>query len=147
MGYYVDILDTDIYLPKTSFQAACEHLKNSGFLTDTDNMSGGRFSDEGYVDRWYSWVNMDELAKYVEKGDLLSVFCCFSFGPETDKEGNLIGLWYSDKTGDEEHLLRSLEQFFQNENYIEWKGDDGEMWRDVFRNGKLQKSYPTIVWS
>jgi hypothetical protein len=147
MGYYVQLTECQVMIPQSNFEAACTHLKNIGFLTDTDYMTGGSYSDGAKKDYWYSWVNMDELAKCIEDNDLVGVFQCFSFETEIDKNGNLIDLYYSSKTGNEEHLLHCLAEFFQNGDYLQWRGEDDEMWRDVFVNGKLQKYFPTIVWS
>lgn len=30
--------------------------------------------------------------------------------------------------------------------YIEWIGEDDEVWRDYFRNGKVESEYPEIIW-
>ena len=30
--------------------------------------------------------------------------------------------------------------------YIEWVGEDNQVWRNYFRNGKAESEYPEIIW-
>jgi hypothetical protein len=147
MGYYVHLAECRVMIPQSNFEPACTHLKNIGFLTDTDYMTGGRYSEGEKRDYWYSWVNMEELAKCIENNDLVGVFQCFSFETEIDRNGNLIDLYYSSKSGNEEHLLHCLAEFFRNGDYLQWRGEDEDSWRNSFNNGKMEILVPEIIWT
>lgn len=146
MGYYVELVDCQVFIPKTSFESACTHLKNIGFLTDTDYMNGGGW-DGTNREHWYSWVNMDELGVAIETNNLPEVFRCFGFVVILDDNGNIDNLAFNDKTGDEEHLLHSLASFFREGDYLQWRGEEGDIWKEMFENGKIVQYNASITWN
>lgn len=144
MGYYIHITDCNIRIPKNQFANACMHLEQIGFLTDTEHMTGGCMSGESRK-HWYAWVDMGELEHRIESGDLVGVLDLFGFETGLDKE-SLENLFFNSKSGNEEHLLRCLAPFFRDGDYIEWQGEEGERWRYVFENGKMDILHPTVIW-
>lgn len=147
MGYYVRTEESNILIPKSSFESACQHLMSIGFLTNTEKMTGRRVENQKVISQWYAWVEMNHLQSCIEKGDLPGVFICFGFSLELDENGDLVSLDYDDKSGDEEHLLQSLCSYFQEGNYIEWRGEEGEHWRTTFSSGKMIFQNPETVWT
>lgn len=147
MGYYVTIRDCNIRICASYFKDACQHLLDTGFLTDYKNMSGCRWENGKVVDSYYSWVNMQELKECLEKGDLPGVFMCFGFGLELASNGDIEYLQYDQKTGNQDHLLGQLAEFFDIDNYIEWEGEDKEIWRNCFSDCKMYYQNPVTVWS
>lgn len=147
MGYRVKVTECKINLRKKYFRDACDHLLNIGFLEDKEKMSGRRFDGTKDVDNWYAWVNMKELKECLLNGSLPEVFGCFGFDYAVDSSGNLVELYYDMKTGDEQHLLNCLREFFDEGDFIEWRGEEGETWRNHFANTYMYIQNPITVWS
>jgi hypothetical protein len=145
MGYYVRIDECSVSIPKSEFAKACKHLEDGGFLSNTERMSGGTFG-KGEGERWYSWVQMDNLREFVSNGDLPAVFNEFGFMCFYDEDGGISDLFYDRKTGDEEVLLNELAPFFREGNYIQWQGEDREVWRHEFRGGGIKHMVRDIAW-
>lgn len=150
MGYFVELVDCNVFIPKTSFESACTHLKNVEFLTDFDHMNGGGWD---YIDNqkkrehWYSWVNMQELRTAIETNDLPKVFESFRFVVILNNNGDIYNLGFHGKIGDEEHLLHSLKSFFREGDYLQWRGEEGELWKVVFENGCINFYDANIIWT
>lgn len=140
MGYFVNITDSCVSIPKDRFSEACKHLADSGFL------DGGRYHGVDGGNKWYAWVDMPELRVRVEQGDLPGVFDSFDFVCYYDEKGDICELSYDQKCGDEVLLLDTLAPFFADGNFIDWKGEDGDIWRYEFRGGKMNQMVAEIVW-
>jgi hypothetical protein len=141
MGYFVNIEESRVSIPKSRFVEACNHLNDTGFLYDTELMHGG----SGH-ERWYAWVDMDKLWERLTAMDLPGVFDAFGFRCFYNEDGDICELAFDQKCGDELVLLNALAGFFSDGDFIEWKGEDGEVWRHEFREGRLKHMYAEIVW-
>lgn len=133
MGYYATIRDCNICIPAASFTTACQHLLATGFLVERDHMTGSAFDGKKIVDRWYSWVDMGQLEACLRNNDLVGVFECFAFTVEVNEGGDIVGLGFDSKVGNEQHLLSRLASFFGAKDYIAWRGEDAEFWVTCFR--------------
>jgi len=133
VGYYVTICACKIRVPAASFSSACQHLLSTGFLTEWAHMTSSQFNGKEVVSRSYAWVEMEELADCLKRGDLVGVFKCFNFTVEVDDGGDIVCLHYDSKMGNERHLLSRLASFFGADNYIAWRGEDAEFWVTCFR--------------
>lgn len=146
MCQHIELVDCNVFIPKTSFESACTHLKNIGFLNDTHHMSGCRYIRDDY-EYWYLGMDMKDLANAIETNDLPKVFECFGFVVILNANGDIYDLAYNNDVGDEEHLCRTLASFFREGDYMQWRMEDGDMWRDVFSDNKIDIYTPTTVWS
>lgn len=147
MGYHVEIVDSKIYLRSFYFKDACESLKKTGFLEQSDKMTGSRYENSKCVERFYAGVNMTDLTNCIEAGDLPGVFRCFRFDVKLDSSGDIVDIGYCGKSGDQEHFLACICQEFNEGDYIQWRGEDGEMWRYLFSNTWMYIQNPITVWS
>ena len=71
----------------------------------------------------------------------------FGYIPEYDEDGSIDGFEYDGKClrGDYE-FWTALAPFVEEGCYLEVEGDDLEIWRWKFRNGKVVVQYPTLLW-
>ena len=145
MGYYVRIVNANIYIPASIHGDICKHLHDSGFLTNTDSMRGGSYSDGKCNAKWYSWVNMETLAKHIHAGDLAAVFRSFGFDVST-LDGNIIDLHYDNKTGDEIELFKSIAPALPGIHWVEFVGEGSEHYRYYIKNRKFHEIYGDIVF-
>ena len=147
MGYDVHITNSSVRLSPKYFKMACDHLLSTSFLEQNKNMSGFYSENGEIVKRYYAWVNMDKLKIALENGDLPEVFSLFGFRLAKDEEGNIIHLYYQQKSGDEQHLLNCLREYFDEGDFIQFQGEDGEKWKYVFYNTWMYIHEPIEVWS
>lgn len=63
------------------------------------------------------------------------------------ESGDLLIIEFTgDKYGNELTIWQVLAPFVENDTYIEYKGEDGDVWRHIFKNGKCKEVHPKIVW-
>ena len=61
-------------------------------------------------------------------------------------DGDLRIWGYDDKTGIEKDCLAVLAPFVRDGSYIEWQGENGGMWCNVFRDGSMESLSGQIDW-
>jgi hypothetical protein len=131
MGYYVTVYAADFSIPKENWDAAFEAVAELNNRDELKNGGGG-----GQL--WFSWMDPDypakALAEYEAKKlphPLVWVFQELGFDWEVwDDDFRLTQ--YDNKTGAEEHFLEAVAPFVRAGSSLEWRGEDGEMWRDEF---------------
>ena len=144
MGYYQATIDCNILIPQAGFSVICKHLLDSGFLKNTDKMHGGSMNGKGgFTDKWYSWCDMARLEKKITTGDLPAVFEEFGFDVQQD-DGNIVGLSYDNKAGDEFELFRAIAPFMDDGMYVDFRGEDGEFYRYYFKDQEARQSQGEI---
>lgn len=130
MGYYQATIDCNIFIPQAGFGIICKHLLDSGFLKNTD--------------KWYgTWCDMAQLEKKITAGDLPGVFEEFGFDVQQD-DGNIVGLSYDNKAGNEFELFRAIAPFMDDGMYVGFRGEDGEFYRYYFKNQEARQSEGTV---
>ena len=147
MGYEVHITNSSVRLYAKYFKMACDHLLSTSFLEQNENMSGFCSENGEIVKRYYAWVNMDKLKIALENGDLPEVFSLFGFRLAKDEEGNIIHLYYQNKSGDEQYLLNCPREYFDEGDFIQFQGEDGKKWKYVFYKTWMYFYEPIEVWS
>ena len=147
MGYEVCITKSKVRLSKKYFKEACDYLLSTSFLEENDKMSGMRSKNGEIIERYYAWVDMDRFKNALEKGDLPEAFHWFGFDYLTDDDGNIVELLFDNKAGDEEHFLNCLREYFDEDDFIEFEGEDGRKWKYVFKNTWMYCYEPMEVWS
>jgi hypothetical protein len=63
-----------------------------------------------------------------------------------NENGDLIGLTYSSKSGQEELFFEAMSPFIVKDSYINWRGEDGELWQWYFDGEKMHTRYATISY-
>lgn len=148
MGYYVHTTAVSFRIKKenldAAFKAACElNWRN-------DLKRGGRYGagrpdplPEG-PNEWvcFSWVdwNYHKTCK-----DLAEVMSQFRFGVEFDSRGDIVDLSFDSKTGNEDELLEAIAPFVEPGSYIEWRGEEDDIWRNGFYDGNMTTQQGRLV--
>lgn len=156
MGYYVTIEKTNFTINKDKFddcyKAMCklnerDDLKNGGSWGG-EKISSDDPRPEGlnyHPAKWFSWMdpNYPEKCKtFVEILEELG-FTDLWFHPTN---GDLIGLSYDNKTGNELDFFNVIAPFVEPNSYINWRGEDGEQWQWFFDGEKLIHKFAEIVY-
>ena len=154
MGYYVDTTAANIFISKDKFEdcynAMCK-LNERDDLKSGGSWGAGISADEPkpeginyHPGRWFSWMDANYPDKCKSMEDILH-----ELGFENisyDKEGNLIDLCYSNKIGSEEHFFQSIAPFIKEGSYINWSGEDNELWQWYFDGKNMHTRYATISY-
>lgn len=141
MGYYIGTEDVNIFLDKKYFddvyKKMCElndfhELKRGGsFGANTDEVEGDRYPRN----KWFSWMEYNYPEIY---SDMNSILIALGFDVEYDKEGNLVGLGYWDKSGSEDYFFSCFAGFVKDGSFINMKGEESEdYYRYIFKDGKM----------
>lgn len=116
MGYYAHIRDYDLRI--TDPKRAANILRNEGLAGD----------------------------------DFIDCICSFGYEDiELDTDGKtVITLIFNGKYRGDDELWRALAPVIDSANggvpYIEWQGEDNELWRFVFENGRMTEVGCDITW-
>jgi hypothetical protein len=64
-----------------------------------------------------------------------------------DAGGNIDAIGYNGgNLSDEEDLFKQIAPMVEDDSFLEYRGEDGELWRWVFRGGKCYELTATITW-
>lgn len=141
MGYYVTYEGT-ITISDDRKDKVFEALKSLNFRHDLK--TGGRFPAQGdpFEDKWFSWMP-SRYHEEVESTDEILELLGFEVR-KIDDEGTRT-VYYDDKVGAEEHFLRTIVENGGQVN-LDCRGEDGELWKYVVRNGSFEIVEPRIIW-
>jgi len=142
MGYYVTLTGADFRIPKSRWTAAFNAVAE---LNEHDELkTGGSWSGGEQKEVWFAWMAADYPADAVQAwkdGDVTHplVFVFKQLGFEVAVLEDYMYLEaYDNKTGAEDHFLEAVAPFVTPGSWIEWRGEDAEMWRQDF-DGKSMK--------
>lgn len=150
MGYWVETMDVDFSIKKENLEKAYEALCE---LNKHDNLKHGRTGltsklehstsvaeNPGVCFSWMDW-NYDEIFETAQE-----IFEELGFETILNADGDLEVHHYNSKTGSEEDFLSAVAPFAKDGSYIEWRGEDGSMWRNFFESGVMTTQHAEIVW-
>lgn len=152
MGYYVNTGFVRFHVKHENFDEAYRAL--CALNADDTHKSGGRVggpptlkeknskSVARHPDKWFAWMpwNYDEICRNLD--DILETL---GFETEIDDAGDICGLAYNNKTGNEDLFLKTLAPWVEDGSIIVWNGEDGDIWADVFEDGELEVIYADEV--
>lgn len=159
MGYYVRIDEHNFAIMKKDFKKAYEacialndrdDLKSGGGGTFTlpngEKMKYGDPRPKGmnyHPMKWFSWMeaNYPETCKTLD-----DVLTALGFEISYDSKGNIDGLQYDSKIGDEELFLKAIAPFVKKGSIINWVGEDNTFWQHYFDGKKMTTRYGSIVY-
>ena len=159
MGYYVNIVESDVFIAKEDFEncykAMCE-------LNDHDEwkLGGGYNMDynekrisstaprpEGlnyHPAKWYSWMSPNYPELITNFQDLMAEI---GFDVKYDDDGNVIRIWYDNKKGAEEVFLFAIAKWIKDGSYIIWTGEDNAYWKHSFSTGIMYEVEGEVTYS
>lgn len=135
MGYYAHSRDCSFFLSHEVNQTATQHAKEKLLAELEAKGHGRRYANGKCIERWYSWVNTDDIrnAENVE-----SLITAFRWHYLLDDDGNITAVWNEDqKLGQEDCLFAALAPFIKDGSYIIMLGEDDSIWRWYFENGEM----------
>ena len=91
----------------------------------------------------YAWVDLTELENATTLKEFIDVW---GWEVVETKEGIVDIGFCSEKLGDDRELFDVIAPYVESGSFIEMIGEDGEMWRWVFEDGKCKEITPDIKW-
>lgn len=147
MGYYVDLIDADWIVPENEsvFKAMAD------LNVHDDLKRGGSWGPDGMKEKWFSWMPADYDTKYTTVQEILENlgFTVYVNDEITVEHpyNRLRIAGYSSKTGQEDLFIEAMAPFVKDGSYMEWRGEDGELWRWEVKDKKLFYSEGKVVYS
>jgi len=152
MGYYTRITEADIFVSKDDFEYCYEAMCK---LNDRDDLkTGGSWGagisetrPEGmnyHPNRWFSWMdaNYPETCKNMQ-----AILYALGFEDiKFDADGNMISLWYDNKTGAEDLFLQVIAPYVKAGGYLNWQGEDGSHYQYSFNGKEMTMKSGVISW-
>lgn len=161
MGYFIGTTDTDFHIRKENFAKGYELLCR---LNERDDLKSGRLfggpptpkpegsrsvSDD--PNRWFRWMNWnyDETCRNLD--EILNQLGFHVVHENTglnaiDDPGDIIDLGMENWKGDEEVFLNALAPVVEDGSYLTFRGENGDHWRYVFRDGRMDTLQGRIVF-
>jgi hypothetical protein len=136
MGYYIDLTEAEWEISESpEALATIREMPTKYHAIKRGGSSNG--------EKWFSWMNDTEI----ETTDTVeNVFNQLGF--ETDKvDGGFQLTAYNSKTGQEDLFLAVMAPFTKDGSYVEWRGEDGALWRYEIRDGRMFRVECDIVWN
>ena len=127
MGYYVQLTDSTVRIPAAHLGRAFEALKR---LNENDDLKTGLNAGE----RVFAGMPADyhkTAESALEILDLVGYECRY------DKDLNLLIEYYDNKAMCEDVFVQALAPFIPDDQYLSWRGEDGSLYRFVFRDKKM----------
>lgn len=152
MGYFIHTNAMHFVIKKDNLEEAYKALCK---LNTKDELKTGRrgganlpekpqdsTSVSNNPNKWFAWIdwNYDETCKDAEE-----IFNKLGFYADITDEGDLfIDMYDTNKPGDEKHFLEAVAPFVEDGSYIDWVDEYGNMWKNVFNDGKMDTIYPNV---
>ena len=90
------------------------------------------------------WVD----SRYLEEANNVEyLFDEIRYDIRRDLDNNIVWIeFFGEKLGDDLRIFQEIAEFVEDGSYIEMSGEDGCVWRWVFKGGKCDEVFPKIVW-
>ena len=145
MGYHMQVEGIEFLIREKSKKKALEAIKS----LDPNNGSGGHWEPGGRkTESWFSWVDTKELMSAETLEAALEAWGWPPYPPEPS-DGDITGLTFEgEKLGDDVHLFSAIAPYVEDGSYIRMRGEDNEVWRWLFKDGKCleQGAIITFEW-
>ena len=94
----------------------------------------------------YAWVDMS----YRNTDSLVMAMKAWRWDVYFDRDNVLNDIteihFAGEKCGDDEVLFRAIAPYVASGSYIEMQGEDGKVWRWVFKDGQFKEVGSKVVW-
>lgn len=126
MGYYITYMEDNFKILKANHDKALAAIKGLA----------GRETIVGYGgEPHFSWVHIKE---FVEARHIEDAFQAWRWEVNFSDVGDIQGIYFTgEKWGDDEVLFGAIAPFVVDDSYIQMRGEEGEIWRWVFKDGEL----------
>lgn len=133
MGYYIDMIDSRFEIKKENFTLALANLKRSFVpvnMTCYDYIDGKQYPHFSWVDTKIV-LESETLEKALEE---------IRYSPKHNNNGDICNVEFTgQKYGDEKVFFNALAPYVENGSYVTFEGEDGCVWKWLFKNGTVEK--------
>lgn len=134
MGYCISQIGTNFEILSENKQKALNALKD--YFKNNNNKDD--------ILHYHPWVDEDKLFLSNTLEDAL--YEC-RWEVDIDDNGDISYISFiGEKYGDDEQYLNSIAPFVEKDSYIEFSGEDGELFRWIFDGETCKEIYPRIDW-
>ena len=137
MGYYVRITDSG------NFRINADQLDNAYKALIDLNKHDDLKRGGGGGEVWFSWMPAD----YSYLATTAEILEMVGFAFTQEKDGSLSEFEYDNKQGCEDVFLAALAPFIEDGCWMNWYGEDGEMWRYTFSGGVMRVHSSEVVYA
>lgn len=145
MGYYIDVSVNNVVIPADKVQvclAAINGMHEKNVVMSRGG--GGEWKAGSKADGWYSWVRNPGTEGF---SNLLDALGDWRWEATEDVLGSVtIEYFTGEKYGDDELLFTAIAPYIAGGGAIEFRGEDGAMWRYLFEGGEMHEQSAEISW-
>lgn len=142
MGYYMSQQSAKFTISKKNFDAALAAIK--ALASTPERMGGGRYNAGKMEEKWYSWVDMKELADAKTLPEAIKAWRWTGF---VEPDGDLTEINFDgENLGDDVILLEAIAPFVKAGSYIEMEGDEGCHWKWCFDGKTMTEKTGQVVY-
>ena len=133
MGYYVLIDESTVVLPKEHLDDIWKRWKEMNSSKYNNIKNGGSWENGEKKVFWYSWLSSKYDTELSSAEELLKEL---GFEYSKNKQGIVINS-YDGKTGQEDLFFKKIADLIPANQYIKWKGEDGNTYNWFFDGKQL----------
>jgi len=142
MGYYIQQIDSKFFIAAKDKPMALQAIR---YLRYTENSTGsGRHSKHGKTVRHFSWVDTSTFDDINTLEGMLEEWGWLTSMKITN---DIVDICFNrEKLGDETILFEAIAPYVKHGSYIQMQGEEGSLWRWVFKNGQFEQIFAKITW-
>ena len=142
MGYCINQRNCEFFIKKEDFGKVLQAIRDTVNLED--RMSGRTWQEGKTIEKYFSWT---ETKKIKNAKNIFKAFSSWNWNVDVDEDGNINYIHFlGEKIGDDEVLFEQIAPWVKHGSWIEMIGEDGEVWRWIFENGKMKESIAELVF-
>ena len=149
MGYYVEVMDAAIRIPPENYEKAVSLFSG---LMEKETDHGSDFSSRA-AERFYSWVNTSHVLEALKNDEqslgenIADAFSYWGYVLTVDSNRGVEWEYRErDKWGDDEFLWGALAPCISEGSFIEFRAEDGAMWKYEFDGISFREFVGYVEW-
>jgi hypothetical protein len=123
MGYCMDLMELNFKFKDGKDEQILEAIKSA--------------INSGKVTAWVHESTINNTKNYID--------ALYECGWEYDEEHHIL-FFNGEKLGDDYNLFCAIAPYVENGSYIQMIGEDDDIWKWTFENGKCHEVTPAIIW-
>lgn len=136
MGYHINLTEADFRIDAENTRDALDTIRE--LMADPSADRHGYSAQSG---RHFSWLNN---ATPEDWDSLQDAMADWRFPVELDDDQNVVDIRFSgQKIGDENQLFDVIAPYVEDGSYLEFRGEDGDVWRLVFDDDSVEEVQDT----
>lgn len=144
MSYYVSLTNSTFTIKKDklddAYRAMCA-LNDIPGIKRGERYPRDESEPEPNENTWFSWMPWNYPSVYKSA---MEIFTALGFHAVIEDAGLML-VGYEDKAGQERLFIEAVAPY--STGFLEWRGEDGSMWREEVVDGAIVERSATIIWS